>query len=894
MKNIIYSTCFVILLTSYNHLVAQGSWSQKHYVGYAYNGEPCIVDKTATFSIGTKGYVCTGESFGPVFLSDLWQYDVATHAWSQLAPFPGTLRVNAVAIAIDSFGYLGTGEDTGGVALKDWWQYNPSSNTWTQKSDLTGPARTSATCFSIGTNGYVALGAGDNYSGTCYNDVWEYNSVADTWAQKSNFAGASRFGAVAFTLAGFAYMGTGEDSNSNVYNDIWKYNAVVDTWAYVNTFGGGRYAAESCTINGKGYVAGGLNLQSSVYANDMWEFDATTQNWTYKTDLVGGALIGRSAFSIDTVGYFMGGGNYSILNEYHPSMNLWDFHGRTRYDAVGFSIGNKGYIGGGAQEGFAQLTDLWEYDINSDTWSQKASCNSIGNFGLSSFVLDSNSAYVSVTSGKQLWQYKQNSNTWIRKADYPGSGGYGSFGLAIDSIGYVGGGFDSVSNTTKDFWAYYPTTNTWIRKSDIGGPTRGGSTTFGINHKGYVCMGDTGIISGGYGSNYPSDSSLWEYNPATDSWSKKSNFIGNVRSGAVSFVVNNLAYVGTGYSYDLGYHGIFFSDFYSYNPMQDQWTASTALTGPARADAVGFAIGYNGYVGTGLIGQGCYSSYNLNDFWQFIPSCSSLAQSLCLVSIDTAADKPVVIWEKANKYATDSFYIYRTNTPDSVYNKVAAVGRDSLSIWQDATAYPDRMSYRYKMAALDTCGNISTMSPYHQTMYLTQLGGGTFSWTPYVIEGDTLPFGTYDFYEDSTCHGDWRLLASLPNTQTTAFDSTYRLFPCSRYKVVLTLINPCNPSRGFSAITSNIYTLFPTAISELMPSKLIKVLPNPTFDMLTILCDLNDAKSVNINNILGQSVYLSDMSSNILTINTQDWQNGVYFVTVSSADSKATIRVVKR
>ena len=64
--------------------------------------------------------------------------------------------------------------------------------------------------------------------------------------------------------------------------------------------------------------------------------------------------------------------------------------------------------------------------------------------------------------------------------------------------------------------------------------------------------------------------------------------------------------------------------------------------------------------------------------------------------------------------------------------------------------------------------------------------------------------------------------------------------------------------------------------------------------MLTILCDLNDAKSVNINNILGQSVYLSDMSSNILTINTQDWQNGVYFVTVSSADSKATIRVVKR
>jgi len=48
------------------------------------------------------------------------------------------------------------------------------------------------------------------------------------------------------------------------------------------------------------------------------------------------------------------------------------------YGAIAFSIGNKGYVGTGYAK--RRLNDFWEYDPNTDTWSQKASFISISFF----------------------------------------------------------------------------------------------------------------------------------------------------------------------------------------------------------------------------------------------------------------------------------------------------------------------------------------------------------------------------------------------------------------------------------------------------------------------------------------------------------------------------------
>src|SRR6266446_8014012 len=50
-----------------------------------------------------------------------------------------------------------------------------------------------------------------------------------------------------------------------------------------------------------------------------------------------------------------------------------DFGGTARSVAVGFSIGNKGYIGTGADYVASIFTkSFWEYDVAIDSWSQKA------------------------------------------------------------------------------------------------------------------------------------------------------------------------------------------------------------------------------------------------------------------------------------------------------------------------------------------------------------------------------------------------------------------------------------------------------------------------------------------------------------------------------------------
>lgn len=65
-------------------------------------------------------------------------------------------------------------------------------------------------------------------------------------------------------------------------------------------------------------------------------------------------------------------------------VGLSDFDGIPRTDAVGFSIGNKGYIGTG-YDGDERRVDFWEYDITRNTWTQKADLPGVARNGAIGF-----------------------------------------------------------------------------------------------------------------------------------------------------------------------------------------------------------------------------------------------------------------------------------------------------------------------------------------------------------------------------------------------------------------------------------------------------------------------------------------------------------------------------
>ena len=87
---------------------------------------------------------------------------------------------------------------------------------------------------------------------------------------------------------------------------------------------------------------------------DFWEYDPVTNAWTQKADFGGGPREQAVGFSIGGKGYIGTGYNGPYRQdfwEYDPATNTWtqkaDFGGTARYGAVGFSIGSKGYIGTG-------------------------------------------------------------------------------------------------------------------------------------------------------------------------------------------------------------------------------------------------------------------------------------------------------------------------------------------------------------------------------------------------------------------------------------------------------------------------------------------------------------------------------------------------------------------
>ncbi len=123
--------------------------------------------------------------------------------------------------------------------------------------------------FTIGANCYLGCGAN---STTLHSDVWEWNSVNNTWTQKANIPSMARADASSFSICGKGYLGIGGDWQHIAFADFWQYDPLLNQWIQKANFGaGGREQACEFSINNKGYI--GLGSDSvPYYYNDFWEY----------------------------------------------------------------------------------------------------------------------------------------------------------------------------------------------------------------------------------------------------------------------------------------------------------------------------------------------------------------------------------------------------------------------------------------------------------------------------------------------------------------------------------------------------------------------------------------------------------------------------------------------
>jgi hypothetical protein len=330
--------------------------------------------------------------------------------------------------------------------------------------------------------------------------------------------------------------------NGNITRQSVNSNILAGNWERMGDFEGlPRSGAVCVVLDNKVYVSTGYyNGNADDYRlKDMWEYDPTTQQWTRMADMPDEALARNKAVGFGAAGKVYVGTGYGEyvtegityeeklkdFYEYDPATKTWtriaDFPGTARYDAIAFSLNDKGYVGTGYDDN--ELSDLWQYDPATGQWTEKASYDGSTRRGAVVFVID-DKAYVctGVSNGtyvSDFYYYDSDADTWTQLRNI----------ADISDYGYD----DDYDNIIRSY-----------------------GVAFVMNGKGYVVTGSRG----GAGE------TCWEYDPATDLWNEKTGLRedgdgSSSRLEAIGFTVNGIGYVGLGRSSD--HH---FDDMWRFEP----------------------------------------------------------------------------------------------------------------------------------------------------------------------------------------------------------------------------------------------------------------------------------------------------------------------------------------
>ncbi len=327
---------------------------------------------------------------------------------------------------VRAYAFYGIGGDPGVVYGNEVTFSTPFRDPLGQKAIFPGGPRYYAASFSIGTKVYLGLGYNDD--GWPLSDIWEWNQATNIWTKKADFPGNSTGGSVCFSIGTKGYIGTENVSINGSATEFWEYDPGTDNWTQKASLPTtpARALAVGFSIGTKGYIGLGTRDSYAVGGNpgfykDFWEWDQATNVWTKKAD----------------------------------------FGGAARYGAVGFSVGNKGYIGTG-YDGISYLKDFWEWDQATDVWTNKADFGgnarvyavgfSIGDKGYIGTGFNGGSI---TSSYKDIWEWDQKTNVWIKKADFDGDARNSAVGVSIGNKGYIGTGFGGDPyGYLNDFWEY--------------------------------------------------------------------------------------------------------------------------------------------------------------------------------------------------------------------------------------------------------------------------------------------------------------------------------------------------------------------------------------------------------------------------------------------------------
>jgi hypothetical protein len=126
---------------------------------------------------------------------------------------------------------------------------------------------------------------------------------------------------------------------------------------------------------------------------------------------------------------------------------------------------------------------------------------------------------------------------------------------------------------------------------------------------------------------------------------------------------------------------------------------------------------------------------------------------ICLVTVDEETGYNKILWERDMHKGIEYYNVYKA--VGNNYTPVGSVPFGEMSMFIDYYSKPEQVAARYAISTVDTCGNESSKSPFHQTIHLGASEGATpgtyvLDWTDYIDESGIFTPNWYYIYRGNS------------------------------------------------------------------------------------------------------------------------------------------------
>ncbi len=286
-------------------------------------------------------------------------------------------------------------------------------------------------------------------------------------------------------------------------------------------------------------------------------------------------------------------------------------------------------------------------------------------------------------------------------------------------------------------------------------------------------------------------------------------------------------------------------------------------------------------------------------------------EEICMVSVDTGTNKNLVIWHKTPDKGIASYNVYKL-----IGNKYSIIGNvpyGELSVYEDLSSAPDVKAARYAITTIDTCGNESDYSHYHQTIHLgvsqgLQPNEVVLDWTEYKDESGVFDPLWYYIYR-GTSPAAMTIVDSLESTIGTEWNDT-NSEGALYYQVSVKKPQPCDPANKLKSSAGP----FSQSLSNLEDNRLkenfialndqdpycINISPNPANDYAHINFYLHEPSQVKISLYSMFGLKLEEQSSKynaghhdyIIDLNKLGLSEGVYLINIKVKSNTLTRKMM--